>query len=141
MGGPLKIENTDWIKPGKVAWDWWNANNIYGVDFESGINNETYKYYIDFASEHNIEYIILDEGWTKTTTDIKNCNPNIDVKELIEYGKSKNVEIILWCLWGPLDKDMGAVLDIYEEWGAKGIKVANRQVKKIKVIKPGNIPK
>ena len=65
LAEPNQIEDTDWIKPGQVAWDWWNANNIYGVDFRAGINNDTYKYYIDFASKNGIEYIILDEGWYK----------------------------------------------------------------------------
>ena len=78
-----KLEDTSWIKPGKVAWDWWNANNVYGVDFKAGINQETYKYYIDFASENNIEYILLDEGWTKSTTQIYEANPDIQIKELI----------------------------------------------------------
>ena len=62
---PIRLKDTKWIKPGHVAWDWWNANNIYGVDFKAGINNDTYKYYIDFASKNGIEYIILDEGWYK----------------------------------------------------------------------------
>ena len=86
-----KIEDTSWIKPGKVAWDWWNANNIYGVDFKAGINQDTYKYYIDFASENDIEYILLDEGWTKSTTEIK-TNPNIQIKELISYANQKMLE-------------------------------------------------
>ncbi|HNW52030.1 MAG TPA: glycoside hydrolase family 97 N-terminal domain-containing protein, partial [Prolixibacteraceae bacterium] len=98
LASPLKIENTSWIKPGRVAWDWFNANNIYHVDFKSGINNETYKYYIDFAAEFGLEYIILDEGWSKTTTNLTECNPDINVKELVEYGKKKNVGIILWML-------------------------------------------
>lgn len=118
-----KLEQTDWIKPGLVAWDWWNDNNIYGVDFKSGLDTKTYKYYIDFASKYHIPYIILDEGWTKSTTNIKEANPTLDVKELIAYGKSKNVDIILWCLWNVLDDDMDAILDIYSKWGAKGIKV------------------
>lgn len=122
LSSPLQIENPEWIKPGKVAWDWYNANNIYGVDFEAGINTETYKYYIDFASEYGLEYVILDEGWSKTTTNIKECNPNINVQELVEYGKEKNVGIILWVLWGPLDKNL-SVLEQYEDWGVKGIKV------------------
>ena len=63
LAAPNKIEDTKWIKPGQVAWDWWNANNIYGVDFRAGINNDTYKYYIDFAAKNGIEYVILDEGW------------------------------------------------------------------------------
>ena len=123
LSAPLKLEDTDWIKPGKVAWDWWNANNVYGVDFESGINTQTYKYYIDFASAYGLEYIILDEGWTKTSTNVLECNPDIDVKELIRYGKEKNVGIILWLLWKPLDQNMEQILDTYAQWGAKGVKV------------------
>ncbi len=118
-----KLAETSWIKPGLVAWDWWNANNIYRVDFKSGLDTKTYKYYIDFASKNNIPYIILDEGWTKSTTNIKEANPDLDIQELIAYGKSKNVDIILWCLWNPLDADMDAILDIYAKWGVKGIKV------------------
>ncbi|UZR94576.1 glycoside hydrolase family 97 protein [Chondrinema litorale] len=123
LSSELKIEDPSWIKPGKVAWDWYNANNIYGVDFESGINTETYKYYIDFASEYGLEYIILDEGWTKTTTEVLATNPDIDIKELVSYGKSKNVDIILWLLWKPLDKNLEEILKTYHEWGIKGIKV------------------
>lgn len=118
-----KLAETSWIKPGLVAWDWWNENNIYGVDFKAGLDTKTYKYYIDFASKNNIPYIILDEGWTKTTLNIKESNPTLDMKELIAYGKSKNVDIILWCLWNALDADMDAILDTYAKWGAKGIKV------------------
>jgi len=117
-----KITDPSWIKPGLVAWDWWNENNVYGVDFKAGLDTKTYKYYIDFASKNNIPYIILDEGWTKSTTNIKEANPTLDIKELIAYGKSKKVDIILWCLWNPLDADMNAILDIYANWGAKGIK-------------------
>ncbi|NOR87016.1 MAG: glycoside hydrolase family 97 protein [Bacteroidales bacterium] len=123
LSSPLKLENTDWIKPGKVAWDWWNANNIYGVDFESGINNATYKYYIDFAAKYGLEYIILDEGWSTSTTEIMEYQKDIDVQELVAYGKERNVGIILWTLWGPLDKNMKEVLSLYESWGVKGVKV------------------
>jgi len=123
LSSPLKLDNISWIKPGKVAWDWWNDNNITGVDFESGINNKTYKYYIDFASKYGLEYIILDEGWSKTTTNIMSCQKEINVKELVAYGKEKNVGIILWTLWGPLDKNMEETLSLYESWGVKGVKV------------------
>ena len=123
LSRPSQLEDIDWVKPGKVAWDWWNDNNIYGVDFKSGINTETYKYYIDFAAEYGLEYIILDEGWSKTTTDVLHCQPDVDVPALIQYGKEKGVGIILWTLWKPLDKDMDAILDLYESWGVKGIKV------------------
>ena len=123
LSRPSQLENSDWITPGKVAWDWWNANNIYGVDFKSGINTETYKYYIDFASKYNLEYIILDEGWSETTTNVKETNPDIDMEELVRYANGKNVGIILWLLWKPLDKEMNSILDQYQRWGIKGIKV------------------
>lgn len=112
-----------WVKPGKVAWDWWNNNNIYGVDFKSGINTETYKYYIDFASDFGLEYIILDEGWSASTVDILNCNNDIDVPALVEYGKSRNVKVILWVLWKPLYENIDKVLSLYQQWGVAGVKV------------------
>ncbi len=118
-----QLTETSWIKPGLVAWDWWNENNIYGVDFKAGLDTKTYKYYIDFASKNKIPYIILDEGWTKSTTNIKEANPDLNLQELIAYGKSKNVNIILWCLWNALDADMNTILDLYSKWGAAGIKV------------------
>ncbi len=118
----LEIDDPSWIKPGKVAWDWYNANNIYGVDFKAGINTDTYKYYIDFASRYGLEYIILDEGWSKSTTIIDEPSPDINIKELVAYGNSKNVGLILWILWEPLDKDM-SVLSLYRSWAVAGIKV------------------
>jgi alpha-glucosidase len=123
LARPLELSKTDWIKPGMVAWDWWNDNNIYGVDFNAGINTETYKYYIDFASKYNIPYIILDEGWSKTTTNVLEPNNQMNMEALMAYAESKNVGIVLWTLWGPLDKDMDNILDRFKSWGAKGIKV------------------
>lgn len=123
LSNTSKIADPSWIKPGKVAWDWYNANILHGVDFESGINQETYKYYIDFASENEIEYVILDEGWTKSTTEIMEDNDEMDVPGLIRYAKSKNVEIILWVLWKPLDENLDAILELYQSWGAAGVKV------------------
>lgn len=122
LGPEQKIENTDWIKPGKVAWDWWNANNIYGVDFEAGVNNNTYKYYIDFASKYGLDYIILDEGWY-VLGDIMKLEKDIDIQELVDYGKEKNVEIILWVVWKTLDDKLEEALDQFQKWGVKGIKI------------------
>ncbi|MCK4689465.1 MAG: glycoside hydrolase family 97 catalytic domain-containing protein, partial [Candidatus Marinimicrobia bacterium] len=122
LAKPLQLKNTAWIRPGKVAWDWWNANNIYGVDFKSGINTETYKYYIDFASQYNIEYIIMDEGWSNTA-DLFDINPDINMEELLEYAEKKKVGIILWVVWLTLDNQLHEALDMFEKWGVKGIKV------------------
>lgn len=118
----LELRDTSWIKPGKVAWDWWNANNIYGVDFKAGINTETYKYYIDFASKYGIEYIILDEGWSDPA-DLFKVNPEINLEELVNYGQQKNVGLILWCVWLTLDRQLDRALDYFQKIGVKGIKV------------------
>ncbi|EDY80514.1 hypothetical protein VDG1235_128 [Verrucomicrobiia bacterium DG1235] len=123
LSRPNELEDTSWIEPGRVAWDWYNANNIWGVDFESGINNDTYKYYIDFASKYGIEYVILDEGWSKSTTNLFEPNPEIDVPELVKYGAPKGVKIILWSLWGPMDTDAPALFDLYKSWGVAGVKI------------------
>ncbi len=122
LAAPLQLQDTSWLKPGKVAWDWWNANNIYGVDFKAGINTATYKYYIDFASQYNIEYVILDEGWSQTD-DILNVIPEIDIEEICQYAKTKNVGIILWVLWKPLENQLDEALEQFSKWGVKGIKV------------------
>ena len=122
LGSPLKLKETSWIKPGKVAWDWWNANNVYGVDFRAGINTQTYKYYIDFASRYGLEYIILDEGWSKPS-DLFQVNPEMNMEELFTYAKQKDVGIILWVVWKALDDRMTEALDQFARWGAKGIKV------------------
>ncbi|WP_282131153.1 glycoside hydrolase family 97 protein [Pseudoalteromonas aliena] len=111
-----------WVKPGKVAWDWWNANNLYGVDFKAGVNTETYKYYIDFAAQYGLEYIILDEGWY-TLGNALEIVDDIDVQEIVSYGESKNIGVILWVVWETLGKDMDNILKHYQKWGVKGIKV------------------
>ena len=117
-----RIKSSGWIKPGLVAWDWWNANNITGVDFRAGVNTNTYKYYIDFASKYGLDYIILDEGWSNSG-DVFDINPDIDLQEIISYGKKKNVGIILWVLWKPLDKVMDQFMDSCQAWGVKGLKI------------------
>ena len=119
---PSEVQDTSWIKPGKVSWDWWNSNNIYGVDFKAGINTETYKYYIDFAAKYGLPYIILDEGWYKLGN-VLQVVPEINMEELAAYARQKNVGIILWVVWKTLDDQLIPALDQYAKWGIKGIKV------------------
>ena len=123
---PKQDAGTDygWVKPGKVAWDWWNDWNLYGVDFKAGINNETYKYYIDFASTHGIAYVILDEGWAvNLQADLFQVIPEIDIQELVDYGKERGVGIILWAGYWAFNHDMEKVCKHYSEMGVKGFKV------------------
>jgi alpha-glucosidase len=123
LASPNKLTDTKWIKPGQVAWDWWNANNIYGVDFRAGLNTDTYKYYIDFASKNGIEYVILDEGWYKVGSTVLKSVPEIDVPELCRYAGSKNVGIILWVVWKTFWDEIDKAVTLYEKWGVKGVKV------------------
>ncbi len=124
LASPSRVEDISWIKPGKVAWDWWNAWNLYGVDIEAGINNETYKYYIDFASEQRIEYVILDEGWAVNgEADLMQIIPEIDLEELVAYGKEKNVDIVLWAGYQAFEPDMENICRHFSEMGVKGFKV------------------
>ncbi len=113
-----------WVKPGKVAWDWWNDWNIKGVDYKSGINNETYKYYIDFAAAKGIEYVILDEGWSvNKAADLFQVVPEIDLEALVEYATDKGVGLILWAGYWAFDRDLEQVCKHYSEMGINGFKV------------------
>jgi alpha-glucosidase len=122
LARPSQLEDTSWIKPGKVAWDWWNYNNITGVDFRAGVNTETYKFYIDFAAANGLEYIILDEGWYKLG-DLMQIAPGINMEELVSYARQKNVGLILWVVWKSLDDKLDQALDQFRKWDIKGIKV------------------
>lgn len=124
LAEPSKVADTSWIKPGKVAWDWWNDWGLAGVDFKAGINNDTYKYYIDFAAENGIEYVVLDEGWFDSKTDdMLTVIPEINLSELIEYGKNKGVSIVLWTVFNILDDQLEEACKKYSEMGVKGFKV------------------
>ncbi len=117
-------QDWSWVKPGKVAWDWWNDWNIYGVDFRAGINTDTYKYYIDFASQQGIEYVILDEGWAVPgEADLFKIVPEIDLEQLISYAAERNVGLILWAGYRAFDRDMERVCAHYSKMGIKGFKV------------------
>lgn len=121
LASPSRIADTSWIKPGKVAWDWWNNWNVTGVDFPAGINTPTYKYYIDFAAENGLEYIIIDEGWSRES--LMSPVEGIDIAELARYGKEKGVGVILWARWRDVDKEMDVAFPHYAGLGIAGFKV------------------
>ena len=124
LGEPVSKGDFSWVKPGKVAWDWWNDWNLENVNFKTGVNNQTYKYYIDFASRNGIEYVILDEGWAvNKKADLLQVVPEIDLKELVTYAESKKVGLILWAGFWAFRKDMEKVAKHYHEMGFKGFKI------------------
>ena len=124
LASPNRIGDTSWIKPGKVAWDWWNDWNLKGVDFKAGINTATYKYYIDFAAKNHLPYIVLDEGWYDSSKgDIMHPIADIDLQGLIDYGKEKGVGIVLWTVFNVLDEHLDEACEKYAAMGIKGFKV------------------
>ena len=118
-----QIEDVSWIKPGQTCWDWLNGIP-YGpeVTFEGGVNLETYKYFVDFASLHGIPYLIMDEGWALNTRDPYKTNPKVNLPELISYAKSKNVGLFLWLPWLTVEHNMD-LFETFEEWGIVGVKI------------------
>ncbi|QEC77069.1 glycoside hydrolase family 97 protein [Mucilaginibacter ginsenosidivorax] len=122
LAEPSRLTDLSWIKPGKVAWDWWNDWNISHVDFKAGINNPTYKYYIDFASANKIEYVVLDEGWS-SIVDLTQISPEINLQELLDYAKQKNVGLILWTSWYALTRQTDLAFDKFAKMGVKGFKI------------------
>ena len=122
LSSPCVLDDYHWIKPGQVSWEWWHDARLYGVDFRSGYNMDSYKYYIDFASTFGIPYIIMDEGWAKSTLDPFTPNPTIDLPALIEYGKKKNVKIVLWLTWLTVEKNFD-LFKRFSDWGIAGVKI------------------
>ncbi|MBQ7952045.1 MAG: glycoside hydrolase family 97 protein [Alistipes sp.] len=124
LASPSRVENTEWIAPGKVAWEWWNHWGLTDVDFEPGVNSATYKAYIDFAAEYGVEYVILDEGWaTKYKNDLLDIVPEIDMEAILAYAESKGVGIILWAGYNAFNNDMERICEHYSKMGVKGFKI------------------
>ncbi|MBL4764648.1 MAG: glycoside hydrolase family 97 protein [Colwellia sp.] len=121
LAAPSRIADSSWVKPGKVAWDWYNANNLFGVDFRAGVNTQTYKYYIDFAADYGLEYVILDEGWYPLG-DLLGSVPEMDIPAIMAHAKKRNVGIILWTSWLTLRDQFEQAMDRFAELGAVGIK-------------------
>ncbi|UZR97504.1 glycoside hydrolase family 97 protein [Chondrinema litorale] len=135
LNDPIAIEDASWIQPGVSAWDWWWSNKYApSANFELGPNQETMKYFIDFAAEMGWEYQIVDWQWYGEPFDETGgrSNPNVDIttpieginiEELVKYANSKNVKIIVWGHWESLKNQLDEALATYEKWGVSGIKI------------------
>ena len=124
LASPNRIGDCSWIKTGKVAWEWWNDWGISGVGFKAGINMDTYKHYIDFAAENGIEFVVLDEGWYNPAKgDMLAVIPELNLEELVRYGKSKGVDLILWTVFNVLDEQLEEACRKYSAMGISGFKV------------------
>ena len=124
LASPSRLEDTSWIKPGKVAWEWWNHWGLIGVPFKAGVNTETYNYYTDFAAKYGIEYVILDEGWAvRYANDLTQVIPEVDLKAIVDHANSKGVGIILWAGYNAVKGKEEEVCRHFAEMGVKGFKV------------------
>lgn len=123
LASPSRITDVSWIKPGKVAWDWWNDWNISHVDFKAGYNTATYKYYIDFAAANKLEYIVMDWGWSSKSDLFELTAPDINLQEIIGYGKQKGVDIVLWASWYAVKTQTDKAFSFYSKMGVKGFKI------------------
>ena len=124
LASPSRIKDTSWVKPGKVAWEWWNHWGLIGVPFRAGVNTETYNYYVDFAAKHGIEYVILDEGWAvRYANDLMQIVPEIDLKAIIANANNKGVGIILWAGYNAIVGKEEEICRYFAEMGVKGFKV------------------
>jgi alpha-glucosidase len=127
LNEPCEIENTGWIKPGLVAWEWWSGHLVKDADFETGMNDRTMKHYIDFASEFGLEYMLVDAGWygnqRAPDPDVTTMIPEIDIPGLVKYAAGKNVDIMIWLNWRHLLPKMEKAYALYRDWGVKGVKI------------------
>ncbi|MFV0266953.1 MAG: glycoside hydrolase family 97 catalytic domain-containing protein, partial [Draconibacterium sp.] len=122
LSSPNALQDTSWIKPGVVMFDWWAKNNIYGVDFKAGINTETAKYFIDFCADQGFRYFLFDDGWSPQDN-LLAVVPGLDMAEVTEYARSKGVDVMLWVIWKTLEKQWDEAFDLFESWGIRGIKM------------------
>jgi alpha-glucosidase len=127
LADPNEIGDTSWIKPGKVAWDWWNGPSVPNVPWKAGMNDETFRYFIDFAAEFGLEYVLIDAGWygdhRDGEADITKSIPEMDIPGLVAYAKAKNVRLMVWLNWEAVREQMDVAFPLYEKWGLAGVKV------------------
>jgi alpha-glucosidase len=121
LASPSEIEDVSWIKPGVVTFDWWGRRNIYGVDFKSGINTETAKYFIDFCADFGFEYFLFDDGWSKLDN-LLEIHPDLDMKEVMDYASEKEVKVMVWAIWNTFLQQEEEAWELFETWGFSGIK-------------------
>jgi alpha-glucosidase len=133
LNPPSKIADTSWIVAGKSAWDWWSGDAAPSVSFKTGMNTQTMKHYIDFASDSGFPYMLIDAGWAlanrkgpndySALADITKVTPDIDMPELLRYAKEKHVKLWLWSHWSSVDKQMDQAFPLFEQCGIAGVKI------------------
>ena len=126
LNEPCRIKETAWIKPGKAL-------------RETTLTTKGSFASIDFAAAHGISYIVFDAGWygredhdtsdaTRVSLDPLRSTGSLDMQEVIRYGKTKNIGVILYVNRRALERQLDTLLPLYEKWGVKGLKFGFVQV-------------
>jgi alpha-glucosidase len=132
LNEPCAIADTSWIKPGKVAFLWWNGYLVAHNGRRGGVNTATFKHYIDSAAELGFPYSSidgLDVAWYGGKIpgygehDITIPVAGLDMPEVLAHAKKKGVRIRLWVASQGLRKYLDKALATYEQWGVEGIMV------------------
>lgn len=125
LAKPLALADASWVRPGKATWEWWHDAIVEDATIPTGMKNrntDLYKHYIDFAADNNLEFLMLDAGWSHIF-DLSKIQTKNDIHELIRYGKEKHVDIFLWCVATTLMNDLDRYMAMFQEWGVVGLKV------------------
>ncbi len=137
LNAPSEIDDVSWIKPGQAVWPWWNGRiatdpAVRGGEPGTGLM----KYYIDFAAKYAIPGLVVDAGWYSLEMDawrrpekedvltIEETRADFyNVREVIDYGAQKGIDVFLWVHLASLKGRIEEVLAAYADWGAAGIKL------------------
>lgn len=120
LASPSRVKDVSWIKPAQSTDEWIIAENLFNVDFKTGINTATYKYYIDFAKRFGIESVMMDAGWSDNN-DLFKITPGLDIEEIMRYARQQGVRINMWTLAITLDKQLEPALERFNKWGVNFI--------------------
>jgi alpha-glucosidase len=116
LAAPSRIGDASWIKPGKSTDEWTINVNLFNVNFKSGVNTASYKYYIDFAKRFGFTRIMMDAGWSDNL-DLFKINPAINMDSIIQYANEKGIKISMWTLANTLERQLDSALDRFNKWG------------------------
>jgi alpha-glucosidase len=116
LGAPSRIGDASWVHPGKSTDEWSINVNLFNVPFRSGVNTNSYKYYIDFAKRFGFTRIMMDAGWSDNM-DLFKINPNINMDTLVAYAREKGIKISMWTLAHTLNRQLDSALTRFNKWG------------------------
>lgn len=121
LNAPCQMENTSWIKPGKVM-------------REVTLSTKGAKELVDFAAKRHLQYIHFDAGWygleyiKGSDASAVNVDPrrnpknDLDLQEVILYAKEKGIGVFLYVNQRALEQQLDQLLPLYQQWGVAGIK-------------------